>query len=331
MEKEFKVGVIGAGNRIYEMLNGVNQVREMRVAAVADPCAESVERVFSRLSYRPEVCDSNAALLARGDLDGVIVATPNDTHAEIAKLVLDSGLPLYLEKPMATTVVDCEAVAEHAQKTGGKMMVGMQLRYADVYEKMKRLVDDGAVGEVKLLLFRALRSRFRGGVDGWRMQKKRSGGMILEVSVHQMDLFNWFAGAPVKKISGFGGRDAIYQNEELLDNALVMAEYQNGVKANLQAAVFAPQGADNAGLCVVGTEGTAYHTQDEIIVKLGNGDVNTYSTTGYAAMDANAMRGFMAYVRDGVPPRTSPEAGRDAVRLGILAEKAIEDGVVLTV
>ncbi len=329
MSNIFRVGVIGTGNRCLDIFKGINAVEAMTIAAVSDPCPESIERAFSVLSYRPEVCESNAALLKREDIDGIIVAAPNWLHMQLAKEVLDAGKPLYLEKPMAITAAQCEEIAAHAARKGGRMMVGMQLRYSDVYMKMKRLADDGLVGDVKLLLFRALRNRFREGVGGWRLQKAKSGGMILEVSVHQLDLFNWFAGAPIKKVAAFGGKDAIYQDGELLDNALMLVEYENGVKANLQAAVFTPQGADNTGLVVVGDRGTMYHTSDEIIVKRSDGDMIRYSTSGYGRMDENAMRGFKALVQEGKAPLTSPCAGRDAVALGIFAERAIEEGRII--
>lgn len=330
MSETFGLGIIGAGNRVCDLLGSINQIPEMRVTAISDPCDQSYARALERLNYRPDRAEDSEALLAMSDVDGVIVATPNDTHAGIARRVLECGKALYLEKPMATTVEDCEALAECAGSTGARMMVGMQLRYSDVYVKMKRLADEGAIGDIRLIMFRALRGPFRGGVDGWRMRKQRSGGTILEVSVHQLDLFNWFAGANVRRVAGLGGRDAIYQTEELLDNAMMMVEYENGVKASLQAAVFAPQGGDPSGLCLVGDKGTMYHTAREIVVMLQNGDVNTYSTTGYAGMDAAAMRGFLDYAREGVEPLTSVEAGRDAVRLGILAEQAIERGAVIT-
>ncbi len=325
METVFRLGIIGAGNRVATVLRGASGLTDMTVAALCDPHTPSVDNAMKALAYAPDVCASSAELLRRGDIDGVLVAAPNDLHAPLAREVLAAGKPLYLEKPMGVSVSDCEKIMDAARAPDAKMMVGMQLRYSDVYRQMKKLCDEGAVGEIKMLVFRALRGPFRPGVEGWRMQKRRSGGTILEVSVHQLDLFNWFSAAPLARVAAFGGKDAIYAQEELLDRVTLMAEYENGVQACLQAAVFTPQGADGVGLCVVGTKGSMYQTASEIVVKPSAGAMQTYPTCGYDGMDAEALRGFMAYVRCGTPPLTNPQAGHDAVLLALLAERAIAE------
>lgn len=327
----FRIGIIGAGNRSLALIAGIEENDGMELTAIADACAESCKRALEAAPPQTQYCQNAQSLLARGDVDGVLLATPNDTHLPLGKLVIDSGKPLYLEKPMGVSAAQCDELIAYAAQKNAKVMVGMQLRYSDVYSKMKALCDQGLIGEVRLLLFRALRGPFRPGVGGWRMQAARSGGTILEVSVHQLDLFNWFAQSRLQSVVAFGGRDAIYQNEQLLDNVILTAQYENGVKASLQAAVFAPQGADDTGLCVVGTHGTMYHTGNEIIVKFQKGDMLRYTTTGYKHMDAHALAGFMRYALEDEAPLTTLAAGRDAVALGLLAERSIQTGHVETV
>ena len=329
MKSDVQIGIIGVGNRSLDIIKGILGAKGIQIVAVSDPCEESVERALNAIPYRPKVCSSNEELLSL-DLDGVIVAAPNDLHPSLAKQVLSSGKALYLEKPMAISVEQCEEIENYAREKNAPMMIGMQLRYSDVYRKMKKLCDEGVIGDIKMIFFRALRNRFRQGVEGWRLQKNRSGGMVLEVSVHQLDLFNWFADSRIEKVVAFAGKDANYQSEELYDNAVVTIQYENGVKANLQAGVFAPQGGDDVGMCIVGTKGTMYETRQEIVVKLPGGDSIRYSTSGYAQMDMYAMEAFRDLIAEKIQPKTSPEAGREAVRLAVLAEQSAESGMVVS-
>lgn len=319
------IGLIGAGNRSIDLLKAVNAVEGMRVTAVADPCRDSMDRSLKELAYTPDRYRDYTELLAREDVDGVLIVTPNDTHIDIATKALESRKAVYLEKPMGINPDKCAEFIRFARQCGGKVMIGMQLRYSDVYRKMKAICDDATIGDVKLIMYRALRNRFRPGVDNWRLEKKRSGGTILEVSVHQLDLFNWFAGAPVSRVAAFAGRDAIYQEDELYDNVMMIAQYENGVKASLQAAVFAPQGGDATGLCIVGTRGTIYETNREIVIKLNNDakDEIRLASTGFDDMDRSALEDFMQLAINNRKPLMCMEDGMAAVELAILAERYI--------
>lgn len=332
MAKIFRLGIIGFGNRLRTVIPGIYEAGDIEIYAIADPNRDSIDQKISLVKGNPKITGDYRELLAMPEVDGVLAAVPNFLHAKVAVDTLEAKKPLYLEKPMAISQKECDEILACAKRTGTPMMVGMQNRYNPVYQKMKEICDSGEIGEVKMIFYRAARGRFLNGVDGWRMKKALSGGMILEVSVHQLDLFNWFAGAPFKRAAAFGGRDAIYQNEELCDNAVLMVEYANGVKANLQASLFSPHGTDPTGLCIIGTRAAMYHTGNEITIKYAEKtkDESTVKIIleGKDQKESLVQTAFRLLVQEGRQPLTPVEAGRDAVILSMLCERSIETGMI---
>ena len=336
MAKLFRLGIIGFGNRMRTVIPGIYEAGDIEIYAVADPHKDSIDQKISLLKGNPKITGDYKELLAMPEVDGVLAAVPNYLHCQVAIDTLRAGKPLYLEKPMAISQKECDDILTCAKETGTPMMVGMQNRYNPVYQKMKEICDSKEIGDVKMLFYRAARGRFLDGVDGWRMKKTLSGGTILEVSVHQLDLFNWFAGVPFRKVAAFGGRDAIYRNAELYDNAVLMVEYANGIKANLQASLFSPHGTDPAGLCIIGEKGTMYHTGNEITIKYSEKDasgetVKKIMLEGKDQKESLIQTAFRLLVQEGRQPLTPVEAGRDAVILSMLCEQSIETGSIVTV
>jgi predicted dehydrogenase len=335
MAKLFRLGIIGFGNRMRTIIPGIYAAGDIEISAIADPYRDGVDEKLSLVKGTPRIADDYRELLAMPEVDGVLVAVPNHLHGRVAMDALKSGKPLYLEKPMAVSKKECDDILACAKETGTPMLVGMQCRYSPVYLKMKEICDSGELGDVRMLFYRLIRGKFLGGVNGWRMKKELSGGSILEVGVHQLDLFNWFAGAPAKKVAAFGGRDAIYQNEELFDNITVMIEYSNGVKANLESSLFTPQGADDTALCVIGTKAAMYNLKSgkEIIIrysgKAGNETEKRISIENDEMREANIQTAFRLLAQEGRKPLTSVEAGRDAVVLSLLCEGSIETGRII--
>ncbi|MCL2834822.1 MAG: Gfo/Idh/MocA family oxidoreductase [Treponema sp.] len=334
MAKCFRLGIIGFGNRLRTVIPGIYEAGDIEIYAIADPNRDSIDQKISLVKGSPKIVSDYHELLAMPEVDGVLVAVPNYLHSKVAVDVLKAKKPLYLEKPMAISKQQCDDILACAKATGTPMMVGMQNRYNPVYQKMKELCVSGEIGDVKMLFYRAARGRFLSGVDGWRMKKAFSGGMILEVSVHQLDLFNWYADSPIKKVAAFGGKDAIYQNEELCDNAVLMVEYANGIKANLQASLFSAHGTDPTGLCIIGTKGTMYHTGNEITIKHNEKDANgeftkTITVEGKDQKESLIQTAFRLLAQEGKQPLTPVEAGRDAVILSMLCEQSIETGKVI--
>ncbi|HEY1111050.1 MAG TPA: Gfo/Idh/MocA family oxidoreductase, partial [Opitutaceae bacterium] len=165
-------------------------------------------------------------------LDIVDIVTPSHTHLEIARDALEAGCHLLLEKPMALTIEDCQAMVRLAAQKGLKLAVGHELRLSSQWGEIKKIIDRGAIGEPQYVLVELLRKPYRLGASGWRYDPARVGSWVLEEPIHFFDLARWYlssAGDPVELYAYGNSRDP--QRPALFDNFSAMFKYANGAYA----------------------------------------------------------------------------------------------------
>ena len=138
-----RVGIVGIGSRAQLGTKvGISGLGQIVVAA--DPTTKGRER--ARQLFRPDVSvvsDHRELLAAEPRLDAVVVTSPDDTHAEIAIDLLRAGVPVYLEKPIATTAADADEVLRVAAETGTRLYVGHNMRHMAVVKLMRDIIDEG--------------------------------------------------------------------------------------------------------------------------------------------------------------------------------------------
>jgi myo-inositol 2-dehydrogenase/D-chiro-inositol 1-dehydrogenase len=143
--------------------------------------------------------------------------TANHTHAEMAIDALEAGKHVLLEKPMATSREDCDRVIEAERRSGRLLSVGFELRLSVQWSRIKRLIEEDAIGRPRYGNVSLFRHPYRQGSGGWRYDPKRVGSWILEEPVHYYDLAMWYMvglGDPVA-VSARGtpaGERAMYDN-----------------------------------------------------------------------------------------------------------------------
>ena len=134
-------------------------------------------------------------------IDALAIATPNSLHAEIAIAALGAGQHVLVEKPMATTLADCDRVVAAARASRAVLTVGLQCRLSPQWGRMQALIAEGAIGRPRHVHVALFRHPYRLGSDGWRYDRGRVGSWILEEPVHFFDLALWYlagAGRPVR-------------------------------------------------------------------------------------------------------------------------------------
>jgi myo-inositol 2-dehydrogenase/D-chiro-inositol 1-dehydrogenase len=152
-------------------------------------------------------------LLARKDVDAVVVVVPNHLHVEVGVAALEAGKDVLLEKPMATTVEGCDRLLAAARASGRLLSIGHELRLSTQFGRVKALIDAGEIGAPTYASFSLFRFPFRPGSAGWRYDAARVGSWILEEPVHFFDFVMWYfesLGDPVsvQALGSPGGRAA---------------------------------------------------------------------------------------------------------------------------
>ncbi|MFC9561478.1 Gfo/Idh/MocA family protein [Agromyces sp. NPDC056965] len=209
-ERPLRLAVIGCGARStlaqHASASGLGEI-----VALVDPDAAAIARGRAALSATAEAFASTGELLASGlDIDGAFVLTPDDTHAEVSIDLLRAGVAVYVEKPLATTTEDADAVLEAAIDAGAKLYVGHNMRHMAVIRTMRDAIARGEIGEVKAVWCRHFVGN--GGdyyFKDWHAERARSNGLLLQKGAHDIDVIHWLAGGYTTRVVGMGG-DTLY-------------------------------------------------------------------------------------------------------------------------
>ena len=204
MSTDLRIGVIGVGGRGCLAAQAHRPGEGSRLVAGADVNAAALE-TFVREYEGAAAFDDYRRLLDETDLDAVFVASPDYLHEEHAIAALDRGLAVYLEKPMAISVEGCDRIIDAARAGGAKLYVGHNMRHMPFVQEMKRLIDSGAIGEVKAAWCRHFVAY--GGdayYKDWHSEQQYVNGLLLQKAVHDIDVMHWLCGGFTDRVVAMG-------------------------------------------------------------------------------------------------------------------------------
>lgn len=192
MKDKIKIALVGTGEigrvhaKAYSEVEGV----ELCIAAMIQP---EIEKQLSE-QYGARVYPSFEAALADASLDAVDICLPNDLHCKFAVRALEAGKHVLCEKPIALTLEDADAMIAAARRAGRFLMIGHVWRFWPEVRKAKEAVDAGRVGQPLAISARRMVSLLAGtrGDQGWRHDPRRSGGAVIDMQIHDLDMFCWF-------------------------------------------------------------------------------------------------------------------------------------------
>lgn len=199
-----KFGVIGSGGRGHIARHAHCLERGDAIVACCDLSENALAK--NREMYGNDIFTTgDYHQLLRQDLDAVFICSPDWLHEEHALAALDAGKAVYLEKPMTITIAGCDRVLRKAKEKNVRLFVGHNMRYMNIIRKMKKLVDDGAIGAVKSVWCRHF---INYGGDAyfrdWHAESRYSTGLLLQKGAHDIDVIHWIAGAYSTRVSAFG-------------------------------------------------------------------------------------------------------------------------------
>lgn len=213
LDQEIRVAVVGAGVRSVSYLRNVpdDLKSRIRLVAVADPSEKRRKLLAGRFVEwgSPAEYDDGASLLAAGGFDAVIIGSYNNTHAQFAIRAIHSDACILLEKPVATTLEQCRELWQTVSEAGNnKIFVGFVLRYTPFYQKLVRLLQQNAVGQLLAMdadenLSQSITSGF---YRAWRRDDSISGGFMVEKCSHDFDIFHFLIGSRVERVFSIAKR-----------------------------------------------------------------------------------------------------------------------------
>ena len=204
------IGVIGAGRMGARHALTVRAIDGAELVAIADPSRLARERALSG-ARALETADWRDLVGAPRDLDAVIVATPSETHAEIAVAALEAGLHVLVEKPIATTVPDALRMIGAARESGRTLMVGHLERFNPAVRKVRHLVEEGRLGRIFRISARRVGPQPRRVLDV---------GVAIDLATHDLDVMQYVLGERIERVFADGGRFSHSRHEDLLSCVL---------------------------------------------------------------------------------------------------------------
>jgi predicted dehydrogenase len=224
-----RIGIIGMGNmgkyHADYLLKG--EVAHAELAAVCSTSPQKLEAYKDRA----KIFSDGVEMIKSGSIDAVLVATPHYQHTSLGICAFENGVHLMVEKPISAHKADGERLIEVAKKHPDIVFGAMfQLRTEPRYLKIKKLIDDGDLGEIvriNWIITDWYRTEAYYASGGWRATwKGEGGGVLLNQCLHQLDALQWLVGMP-SKVRSFAqlGR---FHDIEVEDNVTAYLEYPNG-------------------------------------------------------------------------------------------------------
>ena len=328
--KNLRVGIVGAGHMGAIHARHWAAVPGARVVGLADSRRAVADALVARYPGA-RVHGDVEALLVSG-IDVVSVCVPTDGHASVVGQTLRAGVPTLCEKPLALTVADCDAMIAARDASVTLLTVGHVVRFFPEFANAKRLIDSGAIGTPAV-------ARVRRGGDfprsEWFGDPARSGGVIADLVVHDLDWLQWCFG-PITRVyarSLTGGGTG--KRADHLDYALLTMRHESGVISHAEGTWADPGGfvttfdlAGDGGLLTHDSRRSASLVKSSRATDGGSARVNV-PVSPLAAGDDPFYRQIAAFARsvtEGVPVAVPAEDARRAVAVAAAARESARTG-----
>lgn len=305
-----------------------SQLPTTHLVSVYDIVPDRAKAVAATLGC--EAAETLEAAVNRPDIHLVSVCTDDQRHVDPCLAAAAAGKHILVEKPLATTLEDCDAIIDGARRAGVKLMVGHVVRFDPRYVVAKQAIDNGAVGDPIQVY-----ARRNNIVDSGRRIAPRT-SVALFLGVHDLDLMRWFVGSEVVKIYAESA-SKILADVAAEDSIMALLKYENGAVGCLETCWVMPKGIPctlDARLEVIGTEGMVRVTVGDEGCTIVSQDRALRPDILYGpqmhGQQSGALRAQLEHFVDCIlhdrAPLISPEDARVAVQTALAIHQSLTTG-----
>ena len=329
MRRRLAVGLIGVGRlgRVYARdLSG--RIPETRLVAVADPAGSLAEEVAAEFDV-PRHYQDPLALIDDASVDAVVIVTPTHTHRELVIAAASRNKPTFCEKPPALSLDEVAQMQRAIERSGMFFQMGFMRRFDAGYAAGKKAIDEGRIGTP--LVFKATsRDPFRPSLE--YANPKSSGGMLIDMGIHDFDLARWFMGE-AESVSAIGATIAYPELKTVgdIDNAVASLKFASGKLGVVDLSRSGIYGYD-ISTEILGSEGTVrigYLRETPVMLMTKNSvahDTVPYFMERFRDAYTTQLQNFAQNVQQQKTPPITIADGLEALRLGVAATRAQESG-----
>ncbi|MCB0825015.1 MAG: Gfo/Idh/MocA family oxidoreductase [Armatimonadetes bacterium] len=318
-----KVGVVGTG--------GMGNVHARHYVNMPDVELYAYDRDLEKLGafckhHGAKKTDSYEDLLATCDI--VDICLPTHLHKQFSLEAIDAGKAVLLEKPMARTVEECREILDAANAKGVPFSVGHVVRFFPEHEKAHQVVVSGEIGDPAAVRMRR-GGRAPVGSDGWFQNPELSGGVILDLGIHELDWLRWTLGECTQVFAqsvraNFPNLDSNVQG----DYALITLSFESGAIAHVEATWMDPSGFRTT-LEVCGSKGLIdFDSRNAPSLRTHTDSGTRNETPNHVSTDPyyRQLRGFVDAVKNGTEPAVGGLDGLKAVAIALAAIESAQTG-----
>lgn len=306
--------------------HAVDTADNVRMAAVYDVDEDEMREAADRFDCA--TASSYEALLERDDLEAVVLVTPNHLHHSQTVAAFDAGLDVLVEKPIANTVADGQAMVDAADRAGRLLMVGHNMRRNRASRKTRRLLDEGRLGDVvSVEAHFSTDSAGRLADDAWRLRPDQCPLLpVMQLGIHAIDLIHYFFG-PIEEVHAL--TRSVTTPPEVVDSVVAAFRTAGGIQGTLISnyctqVTFAYR--------IAGTEATVESNAHRLRFRTveatdmhggGPADVDDYSAY-WRESYVRQMEAFGRSVREGASPETGAGVGLQALAVVEALQRSAE-------
>ena len=321
------VGLIGVGRlgRVYAR-DLAGRIAETRLVAVADPVGTLAQEVAAEFDVPRHYTDPQA-LIDDAAVEAIVIVSPTDTHRQLVIAAAQRGKPTFCEKPPALSLDEIAAMKEAIAKSGIFFQMGFMRRFDSGYAAAKKQIEGGRIG-MPLVFKSTSRDPFRPSLE--YANPKSSGGMLIDMGIHDFDLARWFMG-DVKTVATIGATIAYPELMTVgdIDNAVASLTFTSGKIGVVDLSRSGIYGYD-ISTEILGLEGTlkiGYLRETPVMVLTKNSvahDTVPYFMERFRDAYTTQLQNFAQNVLQDRPAPITIDDGLEALRIGVAATRAHE-------
>ncbi len=324
-EKHFQFGVIGAGRigKIHAQ-NLATRIPGVEVRAIADVDLKAAQDLAAQL-HIPNAVDNPHAILSEPDIDAVAICSSTDTHAKLIIEAAQAGKHIFCEKPIDFDLAKIDAALEAVKKAGVKLQIGFNRRFDPNFRKVQMMVAEGKIGTPHII-----RITSRDPAPPPLSYVKVSGGMFLDMTIHDFDMARYLSGSEVEEVYTAAGVmvDPAIGEAGDVDTAVITLRFANGAIGTIDNSRKAVYGYDQR-VEVFGSEGMVQahnNTPDNDVYFNADGVHSArplyFFLERYMESFIAEMRDFIRCMQEDSQPLVTGIDGRIPVVIGMAARKS---------
>ncbi|WP_341277718.1 inositol 2-dehydrogenase [Paenibacillus sp. FSL H8-0537] len=258
MVQKIKIGIIGAGRIGKIHADNLLRLPQVEIVAISDLFASAELEAWAAERGIATVTKDSAALIADPEINAIFICSSTDTHVPLIKQAAQAGKHIFCEKPVSMTLSQTEEAVEAVQKAGVKLQIGFNRRFDHNFKRIREHVEQGTIGETHIVKITS-----RDPNPPHKDYIKVSGGIFMDMMIHDFDMARFLAGSEVEEVFAQGNVliDPVFAECDDLDTAIVTLRFQNGALGVIDNSRQAVYGYDQR-VEVFGSKGSAAATND---------------------------------------------------------------------